>query len=96
VAEFPSTRAGPGVEIADATPANWWGEEMERRLAAVLAADVAGYSRLMGEDEERTLRRLNAGITVTVHSMVATASKKAGARSRQAVRLLVHCHRNFI
>src|SRR5271169_2466045 len=29
-----------------------------RRLAAVLAADVAGYSRLMGADEEGTLRRL--------------------------------------
>jgi adenylate cyclase len=28
---------------------------VERRLAAVLAADVAGYSRLMGRDEERTL-----------------------------------------
>jgi class 3 adenylate cyclase len=26
-----------------------------RRLAAILAADVAGYSRLMGEDEEGTL-----------------------------------------
>jgi hypothetical protein len=25
-----------------------------RRLAAILAADVAGYSRLMGEDEEGT------------------------------------------
>ena len=31
---------------------------MERRLAAVLAADVAGYSRLMGNDEEGTLARL--------------------------------------
>jgi adenylate cyclase len=31
-----------------------------RRLAAILAADVAGYSRLMGEDEERTLERLKA------------------------------------
>jgi adenylate cyclase len=31
-----------------------------RRLAAILAADVAGYSRLMGEDEEGTLRRLKA------------------------------------
>ncbi len=31
---------------------------MERRLAAVLAADVAGYSRLMGADEEDTLARL--------------------------------------
>ena len=28
---------------------------VERRLAAILAADVAGYSRLMGEDEEGTL-----------------------------------------
>jgi TolB-like protein/class 3 adenylate cyclase len=36
------------------------GERMERRLAAVLAADVAGYSRLMGVDEEGTLARLKA------------------------------------
>ncbi|MGH6709530.1 MAG: adenylate/guanylate cyclase domain-containing protein [Bradyrhizobium sp.] len=33
---------------------------MERRLAAVLAADVAGYSRLMGRDEERTLAQLKS------------------------------------
>ena len=32
----------------------------ERRLAAILAADVAGYSRLMGEDESGTLARLRA------------------------------------
>src|SRR5712671_2483043 len=31
-----------------------------RRLAAILAADVAGYSRLMGADEEGTLKRLKA------------------------------------
>ena len=31
-----------------------------RRLAAILATDVAGYSRLMGADEEGTLERLNA------------------------------------
>ena len=31
-----------------------------RRLAAILAADVAGYSRLMGMDEEGTLERLKA------------------------------------
>ena len=31
---------------------------MERRLAAILAADVVGYSRLMGEDEAGTLERL--------------------------------------
>jgi class 3 adenylate cyclase len=31
-----------------------------RRLAAILAADVAGYSRLMGGDEEGTHERLKA------------------------------------
>jgi TolB-like protein len=36
------------------------GERVERRLAAVLAADVAGYSRLMGADEEGTLARLKS------------------------------------
>lgn len=35
-------------------------ERVERRLAAILAADVAGYSRLMGLDEEGTLARLKA------------------------------------
>ena len=33
---------------------------VERRLAAILAADVAGYSRLIGADEEGTLARLKA------------------------------------
>lgn len=33
---------------------------MERRLAAILAADVVGYSRLMGQDEAGTLRALKA------------------------------------
>src|SRR5438045_9785105 len=33
---------------------------VERRLAAILAADVAGYSRLMGADEEGTLAQLQA------------------------------------
>jgi adenylate cyclase len=35
-------------------------KRVERRLAAVLAADVAGYSRLMGADEEGTLGKLKA------------------------------------
>ena len=34
------------------------GERVERRLAAILAADVVGYSRLVGVDEEGTLERL--------------------------------------
>lgn len=33
---------------------------MERRLAAIFAADVVGYSRLIGSDEEGTLERFNA------------------------------------
>ena len=33
---------------------------VERRLAAILAVDVAGYSRLRGEDEEGTLAALRA------------------------------------
>jgi len=35
-------------------------ERVERKLAAILAADVAGYSRLMGADEEGTLAQLKA------------------------------------
>ena len=35
-------------------------QRIERRLAAILAADIAGYSRLMGADEEGTLAQLNA------------------------------------
>jgi adenylate cyclase len=33
-------------------------QPVERRLAAILAADVAGYSRLMGLDEAGTARAL--------------------------------------
>ncbi len=35
-------------------------ERVERRLAAILAADVVGYSRLVGMDEEGTIARLDA------------------------------------
>src|SRR6202521_4894729 len=33
---------------------------MERKLTAILCADVFGYSRLMGDDEEATLRTLSS------------------------------------
>src|SRR6187397_3177138 len=33
---------------------------VERRLAAIMAGDIVGYSRLMGADEEGTLRQLKA------------------------------------
>jgi adenylate cyclase len=35
-------------------------QNVERRLAAVLAADVVGYSLMMAADEEGTLARLNS------------------------------------
>lgn len=37
---------------------------MDRRLAAILAADVVGYSRLMGEAEEETHERLNSYLDI--------------------------------
>ena len=41
-----------------------------RRLAAVLAADVAGYSRLMGRNEEGTLERLMAHRRIVVEPKI--------------------------
>ena len=35
-------------------------DKVTRRLAAILAADVVGYSRLVGDDEEGTIARLRA------------------------------------
>ena len=42
-----------------------------RRLAAILAADVVGYSRLMGEDEEGTHARLKAHFRELVDPKIA-------------------------
>ncbi len=42
-------------------------EEFKRKLTAILSADVKGYSRLMGEDEEATVR------TITAHRKAITA-----------------------
>jgi adenylate cyclase len=50
-----------------------------RRLAAILAADVAGYSRLMGDDEEGTHERLKAHI----HELV---EPKIGAHNGRIVK----------
>src|SRR5438552_625446 len=44
-----------GVECTMATPGQ---DRIERRLAAILAADVAGYRRLMGADETGTAKAL--------------------------------------
>src|SRR5262252_3336627 len=42
-----------------------------RRLAAILAADVAGYSRLMGADEEGTHERFKAHLSELVEPKIA-------------------------
>jgi adenylate cyclase len=42
-----------------------------RRLAAILAADVAGYSRLMGMDEEGTHERLQGHLRDLVNPKIA-------------------------
>jgi hypothetical protein len=63
-----------------------------RRLAAVLAADVAGFSRLMGGDEEGTLEQLNAHTAApsyqrTGASGFVSASISATSSSRATISL---------
>ncbi len=41
---------------------------IERKLAAILAADVVGYSTLMGQNEEATLRAFNGHLLAGIHS----------------------------
>ena len=38
-------------------------QDFKRKLTAVFSADVAGYSRLMGEDEAATVRTLSPGLS---------------------------------
>lgn len=45
---------------------------VQRRLAAILAADVVGYSRLMGIDEEGTLAALQAHRLELIDPLIAT------------------------
>jgi len=47
-------------------------EQVQRRLAAILAADVVGYSRLIGEDEAGTRSRFNGILDEIVHPAIAT------------------------
>jgi adenylate cyclase len=50
-------------------------ENFKRKLAAILSADVAGYSRLMGDDEEATVRTLG-----TYRDVINTLVRKLGGR----------------
>ena len=47
-------------------------EHVQRRLDAILAADVAGYSRLMGEDEAGTRARFNARLNELIEPTIAS------------------------
>src|SRR5919108_2368129 len=50
-------------------------ESQSRRLAAILAADIAGYSALMGEDEARTVRDLKGHQAVVLPMVGAFAGR---------------------
>ena len=54
---------------------------MEAKLAAILSADVDGYSRLMGEDEEATIRTFTAPLTA-IYSPIRTLSWSNGEFAR--------------
>jgi adenylate cyclase len=56
--ELPPVNSLLGTEVGGATTMT--SERVERRLAAILACDVAGYSRLMGANEVGTLKALKA------------------------------------
>src|SRR5258707_5398691 len=45
-------------------------ERVERRLSAIFVADVAGYSRLMGADEEGTHARLNEHLSALLYPAI--------------------------
>ena len=47
-------------------------ERVQRRLAAILAADVVGYSRLMGADEAGTRARFNAHLHELIEPAIAS------------------------
>jgi class 3 adenylate cyclase len=51
-------------------------QPVQRRLAAILAADVADYSRLMGADEEGTHERLKAHLRELVDPKIKDGSAR--------------------
>ena len=56
-------------------------DRVQRRMAAILAADVAGYSRLMGKDEENTLATLKTYRSI-IDSLIANhTGRSSGAQA---------------
>jgi adenylate cyclase len=49
---------------------------MKRQLAAILYADAAGYSRLTGQNEERTHQQLNTGLNLLTEKIAAYGGSK--------------------
>ena len=49
---------------------------MKRRLAAIVYADAAGYSRLTGQNEERTHQQLSAGLNLLTENIAAHGGRK--------------------
>ena len=49
---------------------------MKRQLAAILYADVVGYSRLSGKNEEETHRKLDAGLNLLTDVIEAHGGQK--------------------
>jgi len=60
---------------------------MERKLAAILPADVKGYSRLMGKDEEATIHTLTA-----YREVMTTLIWRSGTRCRRKIRRSLSKH----
>src|SRR5262245_57048276 len=56
-------------------------QQITRRLAAILAADIAGYSRIMGEDEAGTIAAMRQIGNMIFHSAV-------GERRRRVVKMM--------
>ena len=57
----------------------------QRRLAAIVSADVAGYSRLMGRDESGTLAALKALRREVVDPAIARPRRAASSRPQVTV-----------
>ena len=55
-------------------------QEVKRKLAAIFSADVKGYSRLMGEDDEWTARTLSAYRNYKEPRRAALGSGRQGRR----------------